>query len=446
MTRERFVLLGLANARTEWFRTVGQWSTSAMLPAEFLRCVSVEELRTRLGSGRPFSAAIVDGSLPSVDRDLIAHATAVEVAVLVVDGRQRRDWRALGAAAVLAQPFSRDELLEVLAATSRPVGGAALGEVVSQPPSLDGHLGDVVAVTGPGGAGASTVAIALAQGLASGETTAPRARRDDAPSPPSVLLADLCRAADQAMLHDTRVVVPGVQELVEAHRTGTPQVTSLVEQTFDVPARGYRLLLGLRRSRHWVALRPHAFEAAMTSLRRAADVVVADVEDDLEGVEETGSTDVEERNLMARVAVARAAVVVVVGRPSMQGLHALVRSISEVAGAGVPADRILPVVNLAPKRPRARAELTTGLADLLGSSHGGSTAFAPPLFLPERPVDAALRDGVELPAPLPRLVARAVAAVRRRAIDRDRPRMQPPPQRVTPGSLSAFTSEEQPPS
>jgi hypothetical protein len=28
---ERYVLLGLALARAEWFRTIGKWSTSAML-------------------------------------------------------------------------------------------------------------------------------------------------------------------------------------------------------------------------------------------------------------------------------------------------------------------------------------------------------------------------------------------------------------------------------
>ena len=29
--RERYVLLGLARARAEWFRTISQWATSAML-------------------------------------------------------------------------------------------------------------------------------------------------------------------------------------------------------------------------------------------------------------------------------------------------------------------------------------------------------------------------------------------------------------------------------
>ncbi|MDP9419863.1 MAG: hypothetical protein M3P53_06925, partial [Actinomycetota bacterium] len=41
------------------------------LLAEFVKCVSAEELRARLASGRPFSAALVDATLPAFDRDLV---------------------------------------------------------------------------------------------------------------------------------------------------------------------------------------------------------------------------------------------------------------------------------------------------------------------------------------------------------------------------------------
>ncbi|MFP4636342.1 MAG: hypothetical protein ACLFRD_10800, partial [Nitriliruptoraceae bacterium] len=302
--RERYVLLGLAHPRAAWFRSVGQWATGAMLPAEFVRCVSLEELRVRLRSGRPFSAVVVDGTLPGVDRDVIAEAVEVGVSAVVVDDGHR-DWRQLGAAAVLPSSFDRDQLVEVLAATSRPVGAATVETTVS------GHLPTVepaplIAVTGTGGTGASTVAIALAQGLATREpmrpTVATTPRRSD-PGRNRVLLADLCRTADQAMLHDSRVLVPGIQEVVEAHRTGEPAPTSLQEQTFEVPLRGYRLLLGLRRARHWVALRPRALASALDGLQRAFDVVVADVEPDVEGEVETGSVDVEDRNLLARTAL-----------------------------------------------------------------------------------------------------------------------------------------------
>ena len=77
-----------------------------------------------------------------------------------------------------------------------------------------------------------------------------------------VLLADLNLDADQAALHDARDVVPGVAELVDAHRGGQPSADEIRTLTFRVPSRSYHLLLGLRRHRDWTVLRPRAFEAA----------------------------------------------------------------------------------------------------------------------------------------------------------------------------------------
>ena len=92
MAAERFVVLGLAPARSLWFRSVGLWANSGALPAEFVRCISAEEVRARLASGRAFSALVADAGLPAVDRDLVASAGAAGGAVLVVD-----DGRATGA-------------------------------------------------------------------------------------------------------------------------------------------------------------------------------------------------------------------------------------------------------------------------------------------------------------------------------------------------------------
>jgi hypothetical protein len=447
--RERYVLLGLARPRADWFRRVGQWATSAVLPAEFVRCVSAEELRARLGSGRPFSALLVDGDLPALDRDLVAAARAGDCAVLVVDPTESRDWRGLGAAGVLSPDFTRDDLLEALAAHAQMVGSAALSEEPAAGDMPASPMGRLVAVTGPGGTGASSAAIALAQGLARGQSELPGARRpgsrSETPPPPSVLLADLCRHADQAMLHDSRVLVPGIQEVVEAHRTAVPSRQLLLDQTFDVPARGYRLLLGLRRPRHWVAIRPRTFEATLDSLQRLADVVVADVEGDIEGEAETGSVDVEERHLMARSAMARADAVVLVGEPSMKGLYALVRLVAELLGFGVPVQRMLPVLNRSPRNPRVRAELAASFSDLLAATAGSAGGHLPaPTHLPERRVDEALRDGVELPKPLPQIMARAVAAVIERAGAPPERATAARPEPVTPGSLSTFTSQERP--
>jgi MinD-like ATPase involved in chromosome partitioning or flagellar assembly len=446
--RERYVLLGLARPRADWFRRVGQWATSAVIPAEFVRCVSGEELRTRLASPRPFSALLVDGDLPGLDRDLVSQATARGCAVLVVGADGARDWRSLGVAGTLSSEFGREELLEALAAHAQLVGGASVEDAQAAAESAPTAFGRLVAVTGPGGTGASTAAIALAQGLAQGDAPLSDPRRpgsDERAAPPSVLLADLARVADQAMLHDSRVVVPGLQEVVEAHRTGVPSTDHLRDQTFDVPARGYRLLLGLRRPRHWVAIRPRALEVTLDSLQRLSDVVVADVEADVEGEAETGSVDVEERNLLARATLARADAVVVVGEPSMKGLYSLVRLVGELLGFGVPGDRLVPVLNRASRNPRVRAELAGSFADLLAATAGAGAGTLPaPIHLPERRVDEALRDGVAVPKPLPQTLARAVAAVLERAGARTTPAAGGAPERIAPGSLATFTAQERP--
>ena len=431
MARDRFVLLGVARARADWFRRVGQWSTSAVIPAEFVRCISLAEVRARLDGGRRFSAVLVDGTLPGVDRDLLAAARDANVPVIVVDDGSGRSWVDLGASAVLADPFDRESLVDVLATHAEMVGVATVEHDSGQRPDTDPRQGHLIAVTGPGGTGASTAAIALAQGLASDD-------RGD------ILLADLARNADQAMLHDSRVVVPGVQELVEAHRAGLPAVADVRAQTFAVDGRGYGLLLGLRRPRHWVTIRAQALDATLDALQRAFDVVVADIDADVEGEAETGSLDVEDRHLLSRATAIRASVVVVVGAPGMKGLHALVRVLLDLVALGVPAERLLPVVMGAPRSPRARADVTTSLGALARASLSTAADRLPaPVFLPTRRIDAALRDGVPLPAPLPGLLTTAVDAVRTRAGLRALPGSNghagTP---IGPGDLPLFTAQE----
>lgn len=423
MTSDRFVLLGLARPRAPWFAAVSRWATTATIPAEFVKCVSGEELRARLASGRPWSAVLLDGTMPAVDRDLIAAARDAGCPAIVVDEREgAQRWRAVGAAGVLRGAFDRGALLEVLDAVAVTVGRPLV--VPSGDVDLpDGRgTGIVVAVCGAGGTGTSTSAAALAQGLAA--------------SGRSTLLADLARHAEQAALHDVRDVVPGVQELVEAHRNGVPTADDIRSLTFSVVDRGYALLLGLRRARYWPALRPRAFATAFDSLRRSFDVVVCDVTADFEGEADAGSADVEERNLAARTSVAEADVVVVVGRPGVKGIHSLLRVLGDLGTAGVPSARILPVVTPAPRSPRARAEVAAAIAELARPVLGGGT-MASPVFLPSKPVELAFRDGTALPAPLPGRLAGGVLGVYDQVGQRSRHATEPVP--VAVGSLGSFT-------
>jgi len=428
MAAERYVVLGLAPARSAWFRSVGLWANSGALPAEFVRCISAEELRARLGSGRAFSAVVADARLPAVDRDLVAVARAAGCAVLIVDdGRATRDWLELGAARVLAPSFARDELVAALISCSHPIrrGDVEPSDLLSRP-TPTAWRGSVAAVTGSGGTGVSTLAIALSQALA-----------DDVRHGGMVLLADLRLRAEHAVLHDAGDVLPCVQELVEAHRSGQPTSDDVRSLAFSVPDRRYHLLLGIRRSRHWPSIRPQAFEAAFDSLRRAWGVVVCDIDPDLEGENDAGSVDIEERNVMARTAADQADVVFVVGLAELKGVHSMVRVLEELVAFGTDPARIVPVINRGPRGARARAGVAAVVAELTAPFTGGR--LMNPIHVPERHnVESDLHDGARLPAGLGAPLTGAFKALL------DRPRTEPiaeAPEPVRPGSLGQWSEE-----
>jgi hypothetical protein len=402
VTRERYVLLGLAPARAPWFEAVARWTTSAAIAAEFVKCVSADEVRVRLTSGRRYSALLVDTTVPSLDRDLVDTAVESLAPVIVVRSGPGPSFPPsdLGVAAELPGDFGQDELMEVLAAHCQMIGRADRVPPVIDDPAAPLWLAQLFTVCGPGGTGASTMAMALAQGLSG-----------DARNGRRVLLADLGRRADQAMLHYAPDLGPGVQELVEAHRLGRPEA--------------------------WAALRPRAIDAAIEGVRRAFQVVVADVTGDLEGEADGGSMDVEERNHLARAAVLRSTVVVAVGSPGMKGVHSLGGLIRSVGQAGVPAERIVAVMNRSPRNPRARAESARALAAVLS---GAGMALASPVAVPERKLEDVLRQGAPLPSAVVSPLVRAVQAVADRQADVGPPLLGPT--RVQPGSLGTWADPE----
>lgn len=403
MAGERYVALGLARVRAPWFSEVARWANSGSLAMDFVKTVSADEVRARLESGRPFSALLVDGGLPGIDRDLLEAARERGCAAIVVAGDSGRDWLAVGASATLPADFDRSALEAALAEHAMPIGAA--DDLPGQPVVDDvvpGFRATTIAVTGPGGTGRSLVAAALAQGFAA-----------DVAHSDTVLLADLALHADQAMLHDARDVIPGVLELVESHRSGAPAPDEVRSLTFDIVSRRYRLLLGLRRHRDWTALRPRALRAALDGLRRSFTLVVADVDDDLEDEATTGSADVEDRNLLARSTISMADVVVVVGTTGPKGVHSMLRVVRDCLAAGVDAQRLVLVVNRCPKRGTTRAETARTISELLLASHPGETVLGP-VFVPERKqVDACIRDV----APLPDTVVEPITAAVRARLD-----------------------------
>ena len=426
----RYVLLGLALPRSPWFRTMAQWTTAAGLPAEFIKCLSAEELRARLASGRQHSAVLIDSRHPGLDRDLVASARRAEVPVFAVGDAERGPWSAadLAVSATLPADFGRGTLMDALSAQCHRIGRADRSPITPPDEPFPLWRGRLFGVCGPGGTGASTVAIALAQGYGGDPRTSGR-----------TLLADFALRGEQAMLHDSIDVSPGVQELVEWHRTKRPSNEEIRAMAYVVEGRGYRLLLGLRQSRFWSTVRPMAFDAGLDSLRGTFEVVIADIDSDLEGESDGGSMDVQERHHMARSVAGRADVVLAVGRPGMKGLHGTVRVIIDLLDHGVAGARILPVFVAAPKHPRVRAEVAAGVASLV-ATHEGASQLTSPLFLPERRVDELLRDGLALPTALVEPLVGAVEALVERQLDLAPPVVEPA--RVSPGSLGSWAEDE----
>lgn len=424
MNNSRYVLLGLAHPRSEWFRHLAQWCNGGAVPAELLKCLSAEDLTHRLDAGRPVSVVIVDAGMPGIDRDLLNTARLAGCAVIVVDDpRIVRDWFSIGASAVLAPGFGRAELLDALASHTVLIDRASDAPAAPANISSDPLRGQLVAVIGAGGTGVSTVAIALAQGLATGSKR--------------VLLADLKLNAEQAMLHDVTRPTGGLLSLVDAHRLSGLGSEKIQELCLSVPMRGYDLLPGLQRSRFWSSIRPVAFTAALTSLTNTYDFVVCDVDADVEREETGGSIDVEERTAMSRIALADAASVVAVGHPSMKGLHSLNRVLIELGDLGVDMTRVVAVFNQAARSPRVRAGYTSALAELV-EWRNGVHPTSTPVHLPTREVDELLRSGSALPDALVGPIAAAVNSLG------STPAQRPSGSRfarIRPGSLSSIAQE-----
>jgi hypothetical protein len=429
MAGERFVVLGLAPARSAWFDAVSRWTNAATIAAEFVKCVSAEEVRARLAGGRRFSALLIDGSSPALDRDMVEQCRARGIAVLVVaDPRRGPVATEIGVGAHLSAPFTPGELMDALSAHAQPVApGTALPPALDQAETTLFWQAPLYAVSGPGGTGTSTISIALASGLGHDPRLGHR-----------VLLADLARRAEQAVLHDSPELGPGLQELVEAHRLRRPGPDEVTRMTFDVPERGYNLLLGLRQPEAWGSLRPRAFDASLVSLRRAFQVVVADLTGDFEGEAESGSLDVEERNHPARSTARQATVNLAVGSPGLKGVHSLALHIRQMVRAGVDPGRIVAVVNRSSRHPKARAEASRALVSVLADS-GIVLALAGAVHVPERRLEDAMRDCAPIPAAICDPVTSAARAVADRLADTAPP--DPGWSPVAPGTLGSWASD-----
>ena len=401
MMNEHFVVLGVARPRSSWLTDVGQWSTSSTLPIEFIRCVSVDEVRSRLHSDRRHSAVLLGDDCAGVDRDVLEAARDAKCAPLIVStGHLQREWLALGAASVLHAPLTPESLL---AALRDHALGIERRPLRPHPPLLEDTTehGRLIAVMGGGGTGTSTTALGLAGHFA----TSPHATTT---SPPSVALIDASLHADQARLHDLGDMVPGLPELIDLHRLTTPGPDEVRNHFWLVPRHGYVVLPGLRRHRDWTTLRRRAARAALGSIRRSFDLIVADTDADLEGEKQTGSIDIEDRNQLARDLTTKADLVVLTARAGVTGVSRAMEIIRDLVELEVDTRRILLVVLCAPRSKRLRSDLTRSIRSLLTETLP-DRPFPTPVMVPlRRDLEPFLHDGAPLPQSAVGSVASAV--------------------------------------
>ena len=238
---ERYVVLGLARGAGRLVRR--RWPAGPRrprCPVDFVKVVSREEARARLRSGRPFSALRgrrrAGGARPRPGRRWRRRTDA-------------RSWPsttgalpgpgATSASTRCCRPGSgASDLLDALRAVARPIGrgdelAAAHARGAARGRRRPG-AGRLVAVTGAGGVGRSTLAMALAAGLAAD----PRDRG-------LVVLADLALHAHQALLHDAGDVVPGAARAGRGPPgRGAAAPTRCGACASRCATRGYDLLLG----------------------------------------------------------------------------------------------------------------------------------------------------------------------------------------------------------
>jgi hypothetical protein len=248
-----------------------------------------------------------------------------------------------------------------------------------------------------------------------------------------VVLVDGARRGDLAMYHDIGDVIPGLPELVEAHRSDRLDPAEVRRLCFEVPTRGYALLLGRRRAADWVTLRRRSVAAAIDALARTYDTAVVDLDPDVDGQADTGSADVGDRHALTLSTLDRADLVLVVGRPGLKGLHSLVGLVDDLLSVGVPAHRIAPVLVASPRSPAARAAASAAVARL-----GGAPDHEPILPLLHLPRVRGLDEVHDLAGALPASLCRPLGRTLGHLLDSAgrRPRPADPHERIRSGELA----------
>jgi Mrp family chromosome partitioning ATPase len=398
-------VVGLASPGARWPAEVARWCTGGTVAADFSTCLTIDELRASLVLRR-VDVVILDTPVVFEDRGILLEVRARGAAAIGIDPAMGSP---VGVAehfdAMLADGFTPRSLTELLLKLDPPgETSARTGVEAADAGTVHRSLGEsrrlhgrMIGVTSNAGAGASVVAMALAQGLSRREET--------------VALVDGARRGQLCMYHDVGDVVPGLTDLVESQRSGILDPAEVRELLFEQPERGYRLLLGHRHPRDSIDQGARALGSALDAVARSYDMVVVDHDPDVEVGISAGHGDLGDRHAIARHLLTTAEVEVVVSRPGTKGVHDAARRIDELVDAGRPAERLVVCCNRAGRSPAARASFERSVRALTRAHfHDVGTLEVVHLGTSRR-IETALRDALPLPRSQAAALAKAVRDV-----------------------------------
>ncbi len=300
------------------------------------RCVDLADLLAVCSAGL-VSVAVVDASLPRLDRDVVQRLRETGVAVVAVEDQATTGTAvSLGVADVASSETSPEELvarLHGIAARSVPTAHSEpdLPEPTAPLRPSPQSTGRLIAVWGPAGApGRSTVAVNLAHERAMLASSVLLVDADPAGGAVSTLLGIL----DEA---------PGLAAACRTASRGRLDVRVLAAHALAVGPT-MRVLTGATRPDRWRELRPALLEVVWDAARSLADEVVVDCGSALAA----DPVDPLDRSSFGPGAVTRsvlqaADVVVVVGGADPLGMLRLLHALDQLAD--VTASRPVVLVN-----------------------------------------------------------------------------------------------------
>lgn len=324
------------------------------------RCVDHGELVGVALRDRP-RAVIVAGSVPWLDRDLVATLQQHGVTVVAVGGSSGGSLDALGIAVLLPASASAEEVAGLLHRLELDAPSGPLPQLTSAG-SPSGPTGRVVAVWGPGGApGRTAVAVHLAVALAEDARVA-------------LVDADVWSASIAQLLELDES--PSLAQAARLAGEGWPEPLGSCLQNGP---RGVSVLAGLPRAELWPEVREHAWRAVIDVARADADVVVMDLAAPIEEDEELSFDRVpHRRNVVTRLALEDSdEVVVVVGADPIALRRGIVAHRALVESLPRAASRARVVLNRLPHSARRVQEASGAISEWTGS--------APVALLPVEP-------------------------------------------------------------